>query len=222
MRPAASPVPFIAAGVLVVLFVIVALAVRSANQSRAAASAAAVKTRAPEAAPSAPAAPIVQAPAKASAPPPARRAAPAGLATRAGGEAVPRIEPVDAGFQKGVDQRYFRAFCGSCGAPLDSRSQTCPKCGVTLRWRERIPCPFCSKNLKIELPADESKLGYCAYCGGTGKNPGYDLNVRLPFGMSRDPSGVSDKEDCPACGGSGRCRHCQGTGQALVPQHFGR
>lgn len=221
VRPPTSPVPFIAAGALVVVFIIVALAVRSANRSRAEIQ---VKPREAQQG-------ELQSGARSPATPPAAQGAPktmpartakAAPAAKPPSEVAVRLEPVlDAGFERGLDRRYLRAFCGGCGAPLESRLQNCPKCGAALRWKERVSCPFCSKEPKVELPPEESKVGYCAYCGGTGKNPSYDPGVRLPFGMSRDPTGLAG-EGCPACGASGRCKHCHGTGQLVVPQQFGR
>jgi hypothetical protein len=107
------------------------------------------------------------------------------------------------------------AYCGNCNESLDERFATCPNCHAELTWQKDVPCPYCSKNPKVE--GVETKKGFCAFCDGTRKNPNYKMTRdRMPFGMTR-----GETEACPACVGSGSCRKCQGSGRFPVPQWFG-
>jgi len=143
----------------------------------------------------------------------------AAMATRRSAWANARIQ-VGRDRRSTGDQRYLKAFCGSCNAQLTKRSASCPKCGAKLRWPEKINCEFCAKEPKVELGPGQSKVGFCGVCGGTGKNPDYKPTARLPFGMSADATGKYG-EKCPACKGSGRCSHCGGRGRFEVPEYFG-
>jgi hypothetical protein len=108
------------------------------------------------------------------------------------------------------------ASCGNCSESLDERFATCPNCHAELTWQKDVPCPYCSKNPKVEDA--EAQKGRCAFCGGTRKNPNYKMTRdRMPYGMTR-----GETEACPVCVGSGSCRKCQGSGRFTVPQWFGQ
>jgi hypothetical protein len=213
-----SHAPFVIAGgavlVLVVVGVVVGSSKNRANERGPATRAAAPRERPPQAPPQAP-------PQGANAQSAAAPRTAAAMATR-------RAASANVSFKIAVDkratgdQRTLRATCGGCGADLAKKLASCPGCGAQLRWSDKaVMCNFCADPPKVELAADQPKVGFCGVCGGTGKNPRFDATTRLPFGMTADASGARG-EECPGCLGSGRCKQCAGRGRFEVPESFGQ
>jgi hypothetical protein len=228
MRPSRGgsdkTVPYAIMGGVVVLLIIVAVAVTSANESARRRQAEADAQQNQQAAQRAAQQPFqpqaFAAQQAASAGQSAGRPSTSAPTPRPGGNSIPQFNvAVDRGGRL-ADNRYLKVQCGKCGAELTQRVKTCPKCSATIRWPEKVKCPFCATDVKVELAAGQSKVGFCAICGGTAKNPHYRETGKLPFGMTRDP--LAGEQKCPACKGSGACNHCFGKGVFKVPEYFSR
>lgn len=159
-----------------------------------------------------------------------------GRPLRRGGSAHVEIRFVHQGLSRTGDGRYMTAACGRCGTQFTSRVDTCPNasCGAQLRWKlqDRKKCEFCCPRdkLKVEdldqIPEDD-RDGFCAFCGGSGKDPKFQAGVqRGLFGLDKTQpgggGGPSGTGGCPICKGSSKCMKCVGSGWITVPDTFGQ
>ncbi|MHC5056371.1 MAG: hypothetical protein ACYTKD_16870 [Planctomycetota bacterium] len=148
-----------------------------------------------------------------------------------GGSASVEIRPVLRGLSRAGDERGWTAACGRCGTRFTSRVVTCPNspCGAALRWdtRKRIKCKFCRPVEKLtvadlhEIPEND-RHGFCAFCGGSGKDPDYKADTSyIAFGITRDGTGSGVKPGgCGICKASGKCMKCIGNGWVDMPESF--
>jgi hypothetical protein len=225
-RPASSPAPFIVAGVFVlVAVVIVAIVASEKNSPRSAGSnpgtgssgnsthsSGGSDATGYSAAPSAPAAPTRTRSSSASA----------------------EIRFVLA-HSFGGDARYMTAACGACGTSFATRVEKCPKtsCAARVRWPKdnKKKCGFCCPRNQLKVDgldtiAKNKRHGYCAFCGGSGKDPKFRPEMRRGlYGMDRtQPGGQSSSSgsgECSICKGSSKCMQCKGTGWVEIPETFG-
>jgi len=220
-RPKGSPAPFIIMGAFVLGAVIIAAIVSGSNE----------KTRSRARATSDASSPAGSDPARLSAGPSAPAPAP-----RRGGSTYVKIRFVLTGLTPKSDDRHMTAACGRCGTQLTSRVDTCPKpdCGAKLRWPEdnKVKCKFCCPHGKLKVDdldsiPEDRRYGFCAYCGGSRKDPKFRPEMRRGlFGLDRTRPGGEAAPDgvgrCPVCKGTGKCTRCHGTGWVEVPNTFAK
>jgi hypothetical protein len=222
-RPASSPAPFIIAGAFVLGAILIVVIVSSKRgERRSARSDSRASSGDAHAYSSGNPAPAVRSSGTTHAPAPPRPR---------GGAASPEIRFVLRGLTRTDDGRYMTAGCGRCGTRFTSRVETCPgaSCGARIRWPEdKKKCRFCCPHDKLkvddldQIPKDD-RDGFCAYCGGSGKDPDYKAESSyIAFGITRDGTGSGTNPGaCIICKGSNKCARCVGSGWIEIPDTFG-
>ncbi len=152
-----------------------------------------------------------------------------------GGSSRVEIRFIHKGLSPSGDNRHIVAACGRCGTKFTSRVDTCTNssCGAVLRWdtRKRLKCKFCCPRDKLKVDdldqiAETDRDGFCALCGGSGKDPKFRPEVRRGlFGLDKTrpggDGGPGVAGGCPVCKGSNKCAKCEGSGWIDMPETFG-
>ena len=129
-------------------------------------------------------------------------------------------------------------------------SATCPRCGATLQLPWNIPrtvCEYCGGEVLVSAIADQTlaceacqgfgRVNICPSCRGTGvcswsirksrsvvrRILGLGLSARCEDGQCSKCRGTGRRGSrvCTACGGTGKCPQCLGTGKCVVCHGLG-